>query len=280
MTTVPARAAVGVEELRRAWRAVQDGQFRGSTARAGSAGPASAASRVRRDSSHWVASGPVLAVVGCAGSVGASTVALAVATAAGAARVLECCTVTASGLAGASTAELGRDVSGWCQGNRGQVLLERTGEVLLGVDEVPRPSPVGRRLDLSVIDVGWELGAALATPSWIADLLRSGGPVIAVTSATIPGLRRLEGALALLAHTPVVAAVVGPRRRRWPKGVEHTAGPLTRHLIRREDLVEVPHDAGLAVRGLDPTPLPAAVLGAGQHLHRRTQPEPRKGTPS
>ncbi len=305
MTAPQAGTVVGVEELRRAWRAVQDGDFRSSlTRRTSSAGHA-------RDSGHtrstgggpapgvgWVPVGPVVVVVGCAGSVGATTTALAVATAAGAARVVECCTLTASGLVAASTGELGRHRSGWNQGHRDQVLLERTDRLLVGVEEVPVPAGVDGRFDLTVVDVGWDPATALGTRSWIADLLRDGAPVVAVAAPTIPGLRRLEGTLALLPACRVVAAVRGPcpglglspgrglrvgrglRRGRWLKGVEHTAGPLTRDLIRRGGLVEVPHDAGLAVRGLTSAPLPAAVLAAGAHLYRLTQPANLKGNPS
>ena len=66
-------------------------------------------------------------MVRCASAYGATTFALALATAANTdARVVECSSATTSGLAAASTAELGAHPSGWVQGSRGEVLLQRT----------------------------------------------------------------------------------------------------------------------------------------------------------
>ncbi|MEJ7742393.1 MAG: hypothetical protein WKF73_07505 [Nocardioidaceae bacterium] len=139
---------------------------------------------------------------------------MAIATAAdGPARVIECSPITASGLAAASTAELGVHVSGWVQGTRDQVVLERTGMVLVGVHEVPEPSEPERDVHLTVLDVGWELGQVMATPSWLSEHLRAAPLVVLVTVATIPGLSRLEGALGLLGPGRAVVAVRVPRRK-------------------------------------------------------------------
>jgi len=231
----------------------------------------------------------VLPVLGCAGSAGTTTVALAVALAAGIpARVVECSSVTASGLAAASNAELGLHDSGWRQGKRDQVLLERASDVLVRVDEVPMPAPASdadpSQLDggLTVLDIGWELGQLLATPSWLNETVRAAPTVIAVTPATVPGLRRLEGALELLGADHVIAAVIGPRFKKWPKGVAHSAGLNTRRLLERERFVEIPEDRALAVSGLDSTPLPAHLLAASAHLlaqtHVTTGPAPSPTT--
>ena len=295
-TRTPSRAAVSVDELKRAWAAVQEGQFRHRPA---------AGSRTRRSAySGDVASRPaaqdldvwtpapgeqVLPVLGCAGSAGTTTVALAVALAAGIpARVVECSSVTASGLAAASNAELGLHDSGWRQGKRDQVLLERASDVLVRVDEVPMPAPASdadpSQLDggLTVLDIGWELGQLLATPSWLNETVRAAPTVIAVTPATVPGLRRLEGALELLGADHVIAAVIGPRFKKWPKGVAHSAGLNTRRLLERERFVEIPEDRALAVSGLDSTPLPAHLLAASAHLlaqtHVTTGPAPSPTT--
>ena len=81
-------------------------------------------------------------MVRCAGAYGATTFALALATAANTdARVVECSSATTSGLAAASTAELGAHPSGWVQGSRGDVLLQRTGVALASVHDVPSPMP-------------------------------------------------------------------------------------------------------------------------------------------
>lgn len=267
------RSAVSVEELKLAWRAVQAGQFRRrtpkSTAVLTCVDPARASNLFGR---AWEPTEEVLPVVGCAGSVGASTLALALAIAAidaiGPARVVECCTVTASGLAAASTAELGRHSSGWVQGSRDGVLLEHGSEILLAPEEVPLPSDTSHPLAVTILDVGWEPTQLLARPSWLADQLLQGRYVVAVTTATTPGLRRLEGTLALLETVPVAAAVLGPRRRRWPRAVEHSLGALTRELDQAGRLHQIPLDRNLAGRGLDSEALPTALLTtAGRLLH-------------
>ena len=279
------RAAVSVEELKRAWHAVQAGRFRRSPA---TTRPAACQATVWEPPS----SERVLPVVGCVGSCGASALALALATASGGrARVIECSSATASGLAGASTAELGPDASGWTRGTRGEVVLERTGDVLAGVGEVPVPSAPPHPVEVSVLDVGWELGQVVAAPSWLGDQVAQAAAVVLVTTATVPGLRRLEAALDLLTGsavgtgsgaatgTAVLAAVVGPRRRKWAKPVQHAAGPLTRAVDRDGHLVEVPRDPVLAVAGLTPRPLPASLLTCATDLLRLTAAARYEGNP-
>ena len=107
-------------ELRRAWAALDAGQF-------------AEAHEPQRPAQRWTpAQGErVLAVIGAHGTAGASTLALAIATAAAPARVVECASTSRSGLVGAATAELGgRD--GWLRGTRDKVVLERWD------DEAPR----------------------------------------------------------------------------------------------------------------------------------------------
>ncbi len=267
------RLAVGVDELKRAWRAVQQGQFRAESGRcATEAAHLTSSSSPAGLAPTWAPGEHVLPVLGCVGSAGASTTALALATVAeGSARVLECCTVTASGLVGASTAELGCRQRGWTQGRRGGVLLERASDVLVGVGQVPAPPVPDPAVGLTVLDVGWELGQVMAAPSWVGAQLGSSTVVVAVSTATVPGVRRLEGALSLLTHTRVVAGVLGPRRRRWPAGVEHSMGPLARTLDLRGDLVTVPLDPRLAVAGVDSRALPAPLLKAATQILRLTE---------
>lgn len=278
LTTHPAppRPAVSVEELKRAWQAVQVGDFRRHPG---------ASQRPAAPSSHetgeqpWKPHEAVLPVIGCAGSVGATTLALSLATAAtaaaaatavtvGSARVVECCTVTASGLAPASTAELGQHPTGWLQGTRGEVLLERSSDIFISPDEVPPPTDAAPAVGLTVLDVGWELGTLLTTTSWLSERLLHADHVVAVTTATIPGLRRLEGALALLEGTPVIGAVLGPPRRQWHRGLEHSLGALSRQLDQRGAMHLILLDRGLAVRGLDSQALPTRLVTAAGHLLR------------
>ena len=211
----------------------------------------------------------VLPVVRCAGAYGATTFALALATAADTdARVVECSSATTSGLAAASTAELGAHPSGWVQGSRGDVLLQRTGVALASLHDVPSPMPA-EKSRLTVLDAGWELGQVLNTPSWMAAQLSQAAAVVVVTCATVPGLRHLEGALALLDGTPTVVAVLGPPRKRWPKPVQHTAGSLTQAADQAGRLVVIPWDPRLAVAGLDSSPLPGALLDAAAAVLER-----------
>jgi Mrp family chromosome partitioning ATPase len=106
-----ARLVVSVPELQRAWRAVQAGQFRHES-------PLGMAPNAHPTFESWApgSSELVVPVVGCTGGSGASTTALALASAAECpARILECRSGTTSGLAAASTAELGVHASGWRQ---------------------------------------------------------------------------------------------------------------------------------------------------------------------
>ena len=261
---------VSMDELLRAHRSLMAGDFRRHPPRP-------------HPRAEWDPAEPVLPVVGAAGGTGASTLALALATAAGG-RVVECASVTASGLAGAPTAELGRHDGGWLQGTRDAVLVERPATVLATCADVPVPTTAVTPT-VTVVDVAWELGQVLATPSWVADLLRESPVVVVATTATIPGLRRLEAALAMLTHTgpqgTAVAAVLGPRRAKWPRAVEHSAGPRTTALLNAQRLVVVPTDARLSARGLDCDPLPAPLLHAATHLLHLTDIAPaRKEPPS
>jgi hypothetical protein len=266
MSGAPAtRPAVSVAELQRAWHAVKSGQFR----RAVQGDSLTAQPRARTVPS-WTPGRDerVLPVVRCAGAYGATTFALALATVAHTdARVVECSSATTSGLAAASTAELGAHPSGWVQGSRGEVLLQRTGVALASVHDVPSPMPA-EKSTLTVLDAGWELGQVLNTPSWVAAQLSQAAAVIVVTCATVPGLRHLEGALALLDGTPTVVAVLGPPRKRWPKPVQHT-GVLTRAADQAGRLVVIPWDPRLAVAGLDSTPLPQTLLDAAATVLER-----------
>ncbi len=260
---------VAVEELRRAWHAVQDGAFRHP------AGPQTVAMttpplavRTPTPAKRWKpASGElVVPVVGAAGSCGSTTVALALATVVdGQARVVECASASTSGLAAASSAELGADDHGWVHGTRERVQLDRAAGVRAHPDAVPTPSPIDTPV-VTVLDVGSQVEQVLDGNSWLTSLLANAGSVVVVARATIPGLRRLESTLHLLDAKRTIAAVLGPPRRRWPRAVAHGVGGLTSALIDTGRLVEIPEDRTLALHGLTPAPLPAGLLTAAGAL--------------
>ena len=264
-THTPSRP-VAVDELKRAWHAVTDGAFRPERVRP-------ATPKRARTAGEWTpAEGEqAVAIVGCVGSAGASTVALSAALAApGPARVIECCSATASGLASAATAELGVDPSGWSQGRREQVLLERASEVLAVVDDVPVPIQADPGT-LTFLDVGWEVGQLHAGANWLTDAVADADLLVLVTTATTPGMRRLGVALGLLTEPGtdlerVVVAVRGRRRRKWGRGVEHAAGPLFQRALEAGALVEIPECRDIAVTGLDSRPVPPPLVSAAGQL--------------
>ena len=266
-TQTPSRP-VGVDELKRAWTALNAGAFRtGPGAGKGPRGRGTAAEDnwSPADGEHTIA------VIGSAGSVGASTVALATGLAAAApVRVIECCSVTASGLAAASTAELGLHPTDWRQGKRDHVLLERASEVLAGVDEVPLPTEAQNETQLTILDIGWETGQLLATDCWLAEAVRAADQIVLVTTATIPGMRRLGVAIDLLSTNwqpeQIAVAVRGPRRRKWPRGLERAGGPGVRRALDADRCVVIPEDRDLAVNGLDSRPVPAPLISAARQL--------------
>ena len=266
-TQTPSRP-VGVDELKRAWHALNAGEFRtGPGAGKGPRGRGTAAEDnwSPADGEHTIA------VIGSAGSVGASTVALATGLAAAApVRVIECCSVTTSGLAAASTAELGLHPTDWRQGKRDHVLLERASEVLAGVDEVPLPTEAQNETQLTILDIGWEAGQLLATDCWLAEAVRAADQIVLVTTATVPGMRRAGVAMDLLAGywqpEQIVPAVRGPRRKKWPRGLEHAGGPAVRRALDAGRCVEIPEDRELAVNGLDSRPVPAPLISAARQL--------------
>ena len=259
---------VSVDELQRAWRAVEAGQFRSMPSRRGVCrGP-------EASPESWDPGHRVLPVVGCHGSCGATTLAVALATSTGRpTRVVETASMTATGLAAYATAEMGDTDRGWLRGTRGSVVLEHTNKVIPAPSDLPRPAP-DSEVDLTVLDVGWEAGAVYATHGWLSSAVFAAPQIVVATTATVPGMRRLEGVLHLLSpNAAVVVAVLGPRLRRWPREVRHSMGEPTRALADNGALVEVPRDPRLALRGLDDSPLPAGVLAAAGHiLQQLTEP--------
>ena len=240
---------VAVDELARAYRAAVSGEFRTGSARAGRAVIAPA-TWTRAPAEN------VVAVIGCHGGAGASTIALGLASAAGDARVVECCTVAASGLAAASAAELGVTLDGWVQGSRGPVLVERRGDRIESPARCPVPAATTR--PVTVLDCGWDVDLLVSDAGWLGKVVRE-APVVAVTRPTLPGLRRLEATVGLLGTGRVCAVVVGVEKR-WPRHLEQSTGTSGRALRAEGRLMDLPHDPTLSVEGLTPEPLPTSIV--------------------
>lgn len=250
-------SAHSVAELRDAWRALEAGEFAPGARRPGRTPTLAPRS--------WTpASGDrVVAVVGCAGGVGASTLALTLATATDApARVVECCPPQATGFPAAATAELGVD-GAWRRGSRGGVLLERWADA-----DPDLPTPMASAVEWTFLDAS---STALTDPddTWLASLLRTDAEVVLVTNATVPGLRRMESCAELLGRD-ALGVVVGPPIKRWPRPVQVAASALPSGL----HLVDFPLDPHLQVTGLTPDPLPASLLKAAQSILTLLRKEP------
>jgi hypothetical protein len=241
---------VAVDELTRAYRAALNGEFRTGTRR-----PGVASSGV----SGWspAPAERVIPVVGCLGGSGTSTVALGLATAAVDARVVECCTVAASGLAAASSVELGTTADGWVQGARDTVLIERRG------DRVPSiaacPAPTAGTKPFSILDCSWDVDLLVTDSGWLGTAVRTASVVVVVTRPSVPGLRRMEATLGLLGAERVHAVLVGVERR-WPRQVEQGLGQSSRELRAAGRWIGLPSDSVLAVNGLTPEPLPGPIV--------------------
>lgn len=249
-----------VAELKRAWRAVEAGLF---------SDPSADPNPRTRDlpTVRWTPQPGerVLPVVGAHGFSGASVLSLALATVAAPARVVECVPLGRCGLVAAPTAELGDYDGCWTRGLRDDVLVERVTGDLHDCGMVPRLSVADRISGLTVLDVGWDARDVLASDGWLAAALTGAETLVVAATATVGGLRRLETALSEL-DRPDAARVVllGPSRRRWPKGLTATFGPLTRVLDRRGRVFTFPIVASLRVTGVDSRPLPADLLTAAE----------------
>lgn len=255
-----------VDELQAAARALAAGEFRTG------AGPERpdrgwpAATVDAGTVTSWTPPGEVLPVVGAGGATGATSLAVALAESTAPARVLECCSSSETGLAEASSTELGSE-GGWEIGARATVRLSRVGSLVDRPADVPVPGPTTDP-GVDVLDVGWPLSRVLADESWIAERVRR-APVVVVTAiATVPSLRRLELTLAGLPDVRVVAAVQG-RRKRLSNEVKSAIGPMTRGVIEDGAWIDVPCEQAFAARGLTgEAPLPRPLLEAAKQIVR------------
>jgi len=248
-------SAITVEELRRAWSALESGTF-------------------RRDfvppvvAEAWEPTERVVSVVGVGGRVGATTVALAIAEAMDVpTRVVEVGTPHLSGLAGASTAELGEDGGGWSHGTRNTVHVERAAIPLLHPASSPAPAPTA--CDVTVLDVGWELPQVQSAANWLNRAVES-FELVLVAPPTVPGMRALE--LALRQFTPaesIWVAAIGPALKRWPKRVQLAAPAELSQIADERRVLCVAPDRTLAAEGITSAPLPLAVVASCQPIANR-----------
>ena len=248
--TQTATAPVPIGELLGAWLALQRGAFRQAAPRGNTWAPVDGEI-------------PVVAI-GCLGSAGTSTVALALAAAAERARVIECAPGACSGLAGAATAELGTLADGWAAGRREDLRILRRADQLPAPDDVPLP-PAGEA-GVTVVDCWWEVRQSLHAAGWLGDLLRSCGRVVLVTPASIPGFRRVEICLGMLGPPRCWVTVTGAPKRRSEAPLDRWVGPLTEQLRDDGRLVRFPFIPQLAVSGITSGPLPKPVQVAASEL--------------
>lgn len=251
---------VPIGELLDAWLAVQRGQFRRATVT-----PLATAEPAPSVAAWQPAPGevPVL-VVGCAGSVGASTVALLLAGAVDPARVVDCAPASNSGLAGASTAELGEAANGWLAGRRNTTLIQRRHDHPSTPQGIPAPLP-GDPGWLTVVDSWWEPRQLLTQAGWLADLSRTCPRVVLVTRASIPGMARLEAALTAFVPDRCWAVMVASPRR-LPSPVERSLGSRTEQLRASGRLLSIPPNSALAMSGITTEPLPRAFGATARQL--------------
>lgn len=205
----------------------------------------------------------VVAVAGMTGSVGATTVSLALASVAaltGPARIIECAPPSRSGLIAASAAELGTGRGGWTRGQREGVSLIRRSSTSLFDAAPPPPEEDGT---FTVLDVGDLLTDRPGEYSIAADVTSRW---VLVARASVPCLRQLELVLDLaLAHNPTIA-IVGTSRRRWPTRLASAIQPRTRALLASGRVATFRHDKRLAISGLTPDPLPGHVAASARTL--------------
>lgn len=249
-TSTPTRP-VPIGELLDAWLALQRGDFRRGVC-SGKAEPSVPATSWTPEPGE----APIL-VIGCGGGAGASTVALVLAQAAGRARVVECASAGCSGLAGASTAELGDVGDGWVQGRRDDVVVIRRANQQDGRDELAAP-PRGVPGGITVVDAGGNLRGLLAGPGWLSQLARSCPRMVLVARCSLPGVARLEADLSTLGGDRCVAVLVGVPQE-VPRPINHALGSSTRELRRLGRLHLMPHDARLAMAGITTERLPGAL---------------------
>lgn len=260
-----------VEELQAAAEALAAGHFRG-----GNRHEPPVTAQVLNvtgqpvEATQWVTPREVLPVLGVSGSCGATSLALALATVLAPARVVECCSMSATGLAEAATAELGTDPQGWSNGTREQVMLSRATRVVTGPQTLPVPAVIDSP-GVDLLDVGWQLEQVSAGSGWLAHQVQHSPSIVIAATACVPSLRRLENTLCGLPTSAMtVLAVRTLGSKRLPGHVRAALGPRTQAHLDRGAWIDIPHDKDLAERGLSGSPLPRPLLNAAHQISRLT----------
>ena len=152
----------------------------------------------------------VLPVVGAHGTAGASTLALAIATVAAPARVVECARTTRSGSGRSRHRGARGRRDGWLLGTRDSVVLERWNDEDHGEDADSRPSANStRRWSTSARTSLIRSGRALADGSTLERIepgCHRRGPLLCT------GIRRIQQTLSVIVH-PRRCVVATPRSR-------------------------------------------------------------------
>lgn len=235
-----ATATYSLAELRAAYSALQSGNF----AAPPTAAPAPIIDAPTLPPPEDFAG--VVGVVGISGGVGTTTVALAVAEAIGAARLVEFSDPQSSGLAAASTAELGEE-AGWNVGVRHGLRLER--RTTPGIGMLP-----GVDGQVVVLDMG----------TWTGPLPKVGfTALVMVAGCSVPSIRRLNARLDALDPAVVVIPVInGTPGRTVPRQVVGAFGPALRDATAEKAVLIVPECPALRISGLTPEPLPRPLRTA------------------
>ena len=229
-------ATFSLAELRAAYTALHSGAFTTDPAPQ----PETAAEEVAE---RPAVADAVVGVVGVSGGVGTTTVALAIAEALGAARLVELTAPHTSGLAAASSAELGTQ-HGWSIGTRHRLRLERRTDP----DATILPDVAA---GLTVLDLG----------TW-AETLPTVSVLVVVAACSVPSVRRLNARLDTLDRVPVVSVITGVPGRALPKPVGSVCGPRLRAAAAEGRLLLVPECPSLRVGGVTADPLPRRLQSA------------------
>lgn len=214
-----------VAELRAAVHGLQAGNFRTNT-------------------DGWPNNRSLVAVMGVGGGVGTTVTALAIAETLEAARLVELSQPWASGLAEATTSELGEQ-DGWRLGTRNGLLIERRQQPTANIRNTP---------GVAVVDVGSWTGGTPPVPESV--------PLVVVARCSVPSLRRLSILLETLVEPPAAVVVVGAPVRSWPKAVTASLSPVLRSAITEDLIATVPECSNLSRCGVTGAVLPKPLLVA------------------
>ena len=155
------------------------------------------------------------------------------------------------------------------------MLVDRCSDILFGSTDVPLPTGITHPVTRTVLDVAWDATHVLSQKSWLSALLLDASCVVVTSVASVPALRRMETTLGLLPDpSRVVAAIVGPPAKRWPRALTGSLGPVTRRLLCARQVVAVPVETGLKITGVTPEPLPQPLLTAAGEILRITEAMP------